>query len=115
MASTHVQWRASRSEESTRLVKALARLYEIGILKSDLASLKTIALDDKLKAKFGKPIQIEFQTPKTNFQKGGTSTALHYQKSFLTERLANYSKFISKPEESRKSCSRLSPYLAWGI
>ena len=90
-----------------------------GFMKSeysnpDLASLKTIALDDKLKAKFGKPIQIEFQTPKTNFQKGGTSTALHYQKSFLTERLANYSKFISKPEESRKSCSRLSPYLAWG-
>ena len=35
-------------------------------------------------------------------------------KSFLTERVADYSKSISKPEESRKGCSRLSPYLAWG-
>ena len=36
-------------------------------------------------------------------------------KSFLEEgRIHTYQKHISKPEFSRKSCSRLSPYLAWG-
>jgi deoxyribodipyrimidine photo-lyase len=35
-------------------------------------------------------------------------------KSFLTDRVQHYSKSISKPEESRKGCSRLSPYIVWG-
>jgi deoxyribodipyrimidine photo-lyase len=48
------------------------------------------------------------------FQPGGPSAANKYLTSFLYERKSNYSKHISKPEESRKSCSRLSPYLAWG-
>ena len=26
----------------------------------------------------------------------------------------NYMKYISKPSQSRDSCSRLSPYIAWG-
>jgi len=34
--------------------------------------------------------------------------------SFMTERVALYAKSISKPLESRRGCSRLSPYLAWG-
>jgi deoxyribodipyrimidine photo-lyase len=32
----------------------------------------------------------------------------------LKERYINYSKYISKPALSRKGCSRLSPYLAYG-
>jgi deoxyribodipyrimidine photo-lyase len=48
------------------------------------------------------------------FQKGGEVLAYRYMKSFMEERAINYSKFISKPLESRKSCSRLSPYIAWG-
>ncbi|MCU0471625.1 MAG: FAD-binding domain-containing protein, partial [Arcicella sp.] len=48
------------------------------------------------------------------FQKGGEVLAFRYLDSFLTERATNYSKFISKPLESRKGCSRLSPYIAWG-
>lgn len=34
--------------------------------------------------------------------------------SFFKERVIDYSKNISKPEKARKSCSRLSPYIAWG-
>jgi deoxyribodipyrimidine photo-lyase len=49
-----------------------------------------------------------------NFQKGGTKTGMRYLTTFLNERVENYSKHISKPELSRKSCSRLSPYIAWG-
>ncbi|MCH7397189.1 DNA photolyase family protein [Belliella sp. DSM 107340] len=47
-------------------------------------------------------------------QKGGEMTAYKYFNSFFSERVKNYSKHISKPEMSRKGCSRLSPYLAWG-
>lgn len=48
------------------------------------------------------------------FQKGGTSTGLKYLESFLDNRYKNYMFSISKPLDARKSCSRLSPYLAWG-
>lgn len=48
------------------------------------------------------------------FQKGGTTNGYRYLKSFLKERYQFYNTHISKPELSRKSCSRLSPYLSWG-
>ena len=48
------------------------------------------------------------------FQSGGTAIALRYLNGFVSKRGAYYSKHISKPEESRRSCSRLSPYIAWG-
>ncbi len=48
------------------------------------------------------------------FQKGGTSKGLKYMKTFFDERYHNYSYNISKPTLARKSCSRLSPYIAWG-
>ncbi len=58
---------------------------------------------------------LTLQTPeKTPFQKGGTSMGLKYYRSFLQERHKKYMYHISKPLESRKSGSRLSPYLAWG-
>lgn len=47
-------------------------------------------------------------------QQGGETLAYRYLNSFLQQRAINYSKHISKPLESRKSCSRLSPYIAWG-
>ena len=48
------------------------------------------------------------------FQPPGTRNAIAYLTSFLETRGKNYARFISKPLASRKSCSRLSPYLAWG-
>lgn len=48
------------------------------------------------------------------FQKGGESMAWRYLKSFFEGRYTQYSKHISKPALSRKSCSRLSPYLSYG-
>jgi deoxyribodipyrimidine photo-lyase len=47
-------------------------------------------------------------------QPGGEKYALIYLRSFLHKRGEYFSKHISKPLESRTSCSRLSPYLAWG-
>jgi len=48
------------------------------------------------------------------FQPGGENAAHRYLDSFLYERKSQYFKNISKPEAARRSCSRLSPYLAWG-
>lgn len=49
-----------------------------------------------------------------NFQKGGRLTAKKYAQSFFESRHEEYMFQISKPEQSRYHCSRLSPYLAWG-
>lgn len=48
------------------------------------------------------------------FQQGGELWAWKYLNSFIKGRYINYGKHISKPSLSRKSCSRLSPYLAYG-
>ncbi|ERM84151.1 hypothetical protein P872_15315 [Rhodonellum psychrophilum GCM71 = DSM 17998] len=60
------------------------------------------------------PIPENWKSLNPQVQKGGESTAWKYFNSFLSERAKNYNKHISKPELSRKGCSRLSPYLAWG-
>jgi deoxyribodipyrimidine photo-lyase len=54
-----------------------------------------------------------FETNKL-FQPGGATFGLRYLISFVNDRGKNYSFHISKPLNSRKSCSRLSPYLAYG-
>jgi deoxyribodipyrimidine photo-lyase len=71
---------------------------------------------------FEEIIELEKVIQKTNlatipdaiFQKGGTTMAGKYLKTFLEDRYHGYSYHISKPTLSRKSCSRLSPYIAWG-
>ncbi|WP_246125554.1 FAD-binding domain-containing protein [Alkalicoccus halolimnae] len=47
-------------------------------------------------------------------QEGGMSQADAALDSFLNSRFVHYQKHISKPLASSTSCSRLSPYLAWG-
>ncbi len=49
-----------------------------------------------------------------NLQKSGETEARKFLSSFCETRGVNYSKHISKPTQSRTSCSRISPYLAWG-
>ena len=51
---------------------------------------------------------------KKYYQKGGFKSAHLELKSFFIERGVEYSKNISKPEKSRYSCSRLSPYISYG-
>jgi deoxyribodipyrimidine photo-lyase len=71
--------------------------------RSENAFKKSLFLEEKT------TLESPFQ-----FQKGGEVLAHKYMKSFMEERAVNYSKFISKPLESRRGCSRLSPYIAWG-
>ena len=49
-----------------------------------------------------------------NFQPGGETYAWMYIKSFQKSRHVGYTKNISRPNESRVSCSRLSPYITYG-
>lgn len=62
----------------------------------------------------GAPLAAEITTRNKNFQQGGEYWAWRYLDSFIKERAVNYSRHISKPLLSRKSCSRLSPYLSYG-
>jgi deoxyribodipyrimidine photo-lyase len=62
----------------------------------------------------GPELKNEIITPNIHFQPGGETNAWKYLNSFLNERYINYSKHISKPELSRKGCSRISPYLSYG-
>ncbi|MGL5891963.1 MAG: deoxyribodipyrimidine photo-lyase/cryptochrome family protein [Bacteroidia bacterium] len=72
--------------------------------------------DSETEAKF--PLPDNFKTlvekPNKAMQPGGESFGWRYLESFLRERGMKYSKQISKPLLSRSSCSRLSPYIAYG-
>lgn len=62
----------------------------------------------------GANLPAEITVVDQNFQQGGETLAWRYLDSFLKGRYERYSTDISKPSLSRKSCSRLSPYLAYG-
>jgi deoxyribodipyrimidine photo-lyase len=62
----------------------------------------------------GEKLSNVITTHHKNFQQGGEYWAWRYLDSFIKERSINYSRHISKPLLSRKGCSRLSPYLAYG-
>lgn len=56
----------------------------------------------------------ELSTEKTELQVGGESQAGEVLGSFLEQRGENYRHGMSSPVTAWQSCSRLSPYLAWG-
>jgi deoxyribodipyrimidine photo-lyase len=74
----------------------------------DLSRLKLVDLPA------GMCLFTDVPTANPRFQPGGTSTGNRYLDTFLFDRRRRYSRDISKPLASRKSCSRISPYLAWG-
>ncbi len=82
----------------------------------DLDQLDSINLDDNdwFDAHRGPDLPAEFDQPNARFQPGGEANAHRYLQSWVTERIALYGASISKPLESRKGCSRLSTYIAYG-
>jgi deoxyribodipyrimidine photo-lyase len=56
----------------------------------------------------------ELEQSISDMQPGGSVFGGKYLKTFVDERHRLYSKSISKPNESRLHCSRLSPYISWG-
>lgn len=57
---------------------------------------------------------IKLEVRDSVYQRGGETEAWKTMDSFFENRFEKYAKQISKPLLSRESCSRLSPYLAWG-
>lgn len=85
------------------------------IKRVDLTLMNLVKLDaNNFPTLFFGVRDILITQPNKIFQPGGESKAFLYLNSFLSDRCKNYSRHISKPLLSRKSCSRLSPYLAWG-
>lgn len=56
----------------------------------------------------------KWQTKNPLFQPGGEKRAWYTLHDFFKVRGKDYFGNIGKPEQARKTCSRLSPYLAWG-
>lgn len=85
------------------------------IHQPDLRKAKWVSLSKNFWDKYPQlPLPSTWQVPDSLMQPGGESIGGLYLKSFLEDRVKNYSKHISKPELARRGCSRLSPYLAWG-
>lgn len=84
-------------------------------------SIKPIELNKLVTVNIGWPkawhvntLPIAIKRVDTSFQLGGETKAHQLLNSFVGSRSASYMKHISKPLESRNSCSRLSPFLAYG-
>ena len=74
------------------------------------------ALQGDLFKDFGIPAEhlLRLESASLGMQLGGESLAWRYLQGFLLERHKSYHYHISKPLQSRESCSRLSVYIAWG-
>lgn len=79
----------------------------------DLAAWQPVRLSPTAQTQLAVPTDLA--TPaQAGVQPGGSVAGYKYLHSFLEGRVALYAKQISKPMGSRRHCSRLSPYLAWG-
>lgn len=80
-----------------------------------LEKLRCVKLPEFLKeSNTEQDIPHRWKQRELGFQQGGELEAWDVMASFFDERCAIYKTSISKPNESRKGCSRISPYLAWG-
>jgi deoxyribodipyrimidine photo-lyase len=59
-------------------------------------------------------LPLEWQQNVPAFQPGGEKRAWYTLHDFFKDRGKRYFGNIGKPEQARSTCSRLSPYLAWG-
>ncbi|NJK83212.1 MAG: deoxyribodipyrimidine photolyase, partial [Saprospiraceae bacterium] len=79
------------------------------LVHPDLKQIKTVLLPDY------QPFEwCSYDKVPTAFQPGGETMGWKYFTSFLHHRAAHYMHQISKPEASRVSSSRVSPFLAYG-
>ena len=83
---------------------ALPNLHHLNLVPVKQASCALVAAQ----------LPTAWQQPHPAFQKGGPRLAYHTLNSFLDERGKVYGQSLSKPLASRRACSRMSPYLAWG-
>jgi deoxyribodipyrimidine photo-lyase len=120
--SKNIQWREFQTNGVVRRLKnrqEWPKLCEITMRsparKVELNELNIFQLnEEEFSSLRGEELPLEITERNLNFQEGGETLAWRYLKNFLAERSVNYSKHISSPSLSRRGCSRLSPYLAYG-
>jgi deoxyribodipyrimidine photo-lyase len=85
--------------------------YRNELFANEVGLLSGAQFDD-----FAVPVEWlhRLESPSVGMQLGGESLAWRYLQGFLLERHKSYHYHISKPLQSRESCSRLSVYIAWG-
>jgi deoxyribodipyrimidine photo-lyase len=124
LRSEQIPWREYSTEGIRRAIFNRKDWFEnwfdymhAPIPETDYTKATFVSIPDELKKTFDATnFTKQFTSSKQDvlFQKGGERLGLKILKSFLEGRYERYPYHISKPLESRKSCSRLSPYLAWG-
>lgn len=120
--SKNIQWLEFQTNGVVRRLKSRQewpKLWEITMRsparKVELKELNFSQLNEEEFSSFrGEELPLEITERNPNFQEGGETLAWRYLQNFLSERSVNYSKHISSPSLSRRGCSRLSPYLAYG-
>ncbi len=80
----------------------------------DLAKLLPFELPTFILERFSAEKFFSLLKVNPQMQKGGVSYAKKILNSFFEERHKDYIKNLSKPQESFRSCSRLSPYITYG-
>ena len=117
-----IVWKQSQTNGIVRKLKSRSdwdkRWEKVMRAEPKLIDLKSFQFEN-LEVNFhhlvkGNILHSEITSRNINYQQGGEYWAWRYLDSFVKERHVNYSKHISKPELSRKGCSRLSPYLTYG-
>ncbi|HAA14521.1 MAG TPA: deoxyribodipyrimidine photolyase [Cytophagales bacterium] len=96
-----------------RWIKSWHQFMHAPIDQVNLAQIQWLAPQKTPQSTNAIPNQITASSPE-GMQVGGESVGNRYLESFLRNRIPGYQRYISKPLASRRSCSRLSPYLAWG-
>lgn len=85
------------------------------LVKSDLSELDTVILSDDFYSSFNlENLDGNIIRDNSDFQYGGEFQGRKLLNSFIEKRHERYVYNISKPYYTTRSCSRLSPYLAYG-
>jgi deoxyribodipyrimidine photo-lyase len=119
LKSYHISWTESKRDGIVRGIK-----NRTGWDKQWYATMHTPAIVNQFKVQEILPVDNPYPLsdlllsslnayPST-YQPAGEDYAFKYLQSFINGRGKNYSRYISKPHESRTSCARISPYLSWG-
>ena len=114
-----IAWKESQRDGIVRGIK-----NRVGWDKQWYATMHQPVMVNQFKAQAYLPLNHTFHLSDTliaslttypsSYQPAGEDFAFKYLQTFVSGRGQNYSKHISKPNESRTSCGRISPYLSWG-
>jgi deoxyribodipyrimidine photo-lyase len=117
--SNKIKWQESQRDGILRGIEnrqGWNKKWHLKMHRPLIQNKYTISKETYLEHPFLMPSMLESQLKDYpgHYQPPGEKNAWRYLNSFTNQRGFNYQRHISKPIESRVSCSRLSPYLAWG-